>query len=352
MSWNDTSRVKACIVMVTGLLLASAASGEERLPELPRLAIAPDDTSVIGVSSGGYMATQLAVAWPERFQGLAVLAAGPWSCALGGLGKALGQCMSLRRGSPDLDALSARLRDYQARDLVGEAEAIGQLRVFVWHGEADSVVDPSLGMALAEQMTGWLTAPEEQLRVVESPGIGHGWPIEADGQTPPSQLAQCRSGGGTHMLACGMDIAGQALSWLHGALEPPVEASSAQLLRFDQAPFDARGLGDAGYVLIPDDCKAGGCSLTLALHGCGMTEEQIDEAFVRYSGLNEWAVANRRVVLYPQASSSLGNPQGCWDWWGFAESTWQLDPLHDTRQGTQVKALMAMIERLEEAPEE
>lgn len=352
MSWNDAYRMKALTLLAVGLLLSHGAQAETRLPELPRLAVEPNATSVIGVSSGGYMATQLAVAWPERFQGVAVLAAGPWSCAQGGLGQALGQCMATRRGPPDLAGLDVRLRDYQARGLVGGSEALAALRAFVWHGDEDSVVDPSLGLALAEQLGDWLANPEEQLKVVRSPGVGHGWPIEADERIPPSQLAQCRIGGGTHMLACGLDIAGEALDWLHGPQEPAQAMSSAQLLRFDQAPFDARGLGDAGYVLVPEGCEAGGCGLTVALHGCSMTEEQIDEAFVRYSGLNEWAAANRRVVLYPQATSSLANPQGCWDWWGFAESTWQLDPLHDTREGVQVQALMAMIERLEEAPEE
>lgn len=91
------------------------------------------------------MATQLAVAWPERFSGLAVLGAGPWSCAQGGLGRALGQCMSTRRGPPDLDEINLRLRDYQARGLVGEATNLAALRAFVWHGEADTVVAPALG---------------------------------------------------------------------------------------------------------------------------------------------------------------------------------------------------------------
>ncbi|MCE8026060.1 PHB depolymerase family esterase [Billgrantia aerodenitrificans] len=343
--------MRASSLLVAGLLLATGAQAAERLPELPRLGIEPEGVSVIGVSSGGYMATQLAVAWPERFTGVAVLAAGPWSCAQGGLGQALGQCMATRRGPPGLTALDVRLRDYQARGLVGEAEALAELRAFVWHGDEDGVVDPTLGAALAEQLSGWLASPNEQLRVVRSPGVGHGWPVQADEQVPPSQLAQCRLGGGTHMLACDLDIAGEALSWLHGTLTPPQQGTDSELLRFDQAPFAARGLGKAGYVLIPEGCEAGGCELTIALHGCGMTEEQIDRAFVEHSGLNEWAEANQRVVLYPQATTSLANPQGCWDWWGFTESTWQLDPLHDTREGVQVKALMSMLERLGQSPE-
>ncbi|MEC7296112.1 MAG: poly(3-hydroxybutyrate) depolymerase, partial [Pseudomonadota bacterium] len=45
----------------------------------------------------------------------------------------------------------------------------------------------------------------------------------------------------------------------------------------------------------------------------------------------------------------MANPQACWDWWGFAESTWQINPLHDTRDGTQTQALMAMLDHLQSA---
>ena len=80
-----------------------------------------------------------------------------------------------------------------------------------------------------------------------------------------------------------------------------------------------------------------------------MNAEAIDDTFVRYSGLNRWAAEHGQVVLYPQAESSMANPQACWDWWGFAESTWQINPLHDTRDGTQTQALMAMLDHLQSA---
>lgn len=335
-----------------GLGLAAPAIAQETPDALPRLAVTADDTSVIGVSSGGYMATQLAVAWPERFQGLGVLAAGPWACARGSLSLALGQCMGTHKGPPDLEILAERYRDYRERDLVGEAEALAGLRVFIWQGGEDDTVAPALGQALAEQFRGWLAAPDKQLRLVESEQAGHGWPVAADTQAPMESLADCRQGGATHLLACDRDIAGEALGWLHGELAPPEAPERAgRLIAFDQADFDARGLGDTGYLYVPERCEAGGCALTVALHGCAMGAEQIGETFVRHSGLNDWAAANERVVLYPQAETSLPNPQGCWDWWGFAESAWQLDPLHDTREGTQTSALMAMIERLQAAPE-
>ncbi|MDI5890048.1 prolyl oligopeptidase family serine peptidase [Halomonas rhizosphaerae] len=336
-----------CLGLVTPLL------AQEPPAQLPRFGVDQDGASVLGVSSGGYMATQLAVAWPERFAGLGVAAAGPWACARGSLGLALGQCMTTRRGMPDPAELQTRYREYRQRELVGDPEALSELRVFIWHGAEDETVVPSLGRALAEQFRDWLASPDDQLVFMESEEAGHGWPLAARPGTPVDALADCRSGGGTHLLACDLDIAGEMLDWLHGDQVPPEPGKpKGELVRFDQSDFDARGLGDTGYLFVPAGCEDGGCELTMALHGCAMDVEQIDQAFVRYSGLNEWAATNRRVVLYPQAETSLPNPQGCWDWWGFAESTWQLDPLHDSRQGSQTGALMAMVERLQQSPDE
>lgn len=341
--------------LVLAALIATPAVAE-RLPDMPRLGLEQGDASVIGVSSGGYMATQLAVAWPERFQGLAVLGAGPWSCAQGTLRRALGQCMTTRLGPPSLDELEQRLADYREHERVGSAEALAELRAFVWHGDADETVAPALGAALAEQLAGWLAAPETQLRFMTSDNVGHGWPIgHRASPLPATELGDCRQGGGTHLLGCGKDLTGEAMAWLHDTPPDTDEAAEAvpasdDLIRFDQSDFAVKGLDSEGYLFVPEACDEGGCGLTVALHGCGMGAEQIGETFVRHSGLNEWAAAHDRVVLYPQAETSLANPQGCWDWWGFAESTWQMDPLHDTREGTQIRALMAMMDRLQEAP--
>jgi poly(3-hydroxybutyrate) depolymerase len=319
------------------------------LAELPRLGLNPESTSVIGVSSGGYMATQLAVAWPSRFAGLGVLAAGPWGCARGALSLALGQCMKTRLGAPDLTALAARHRDYLERDLVGSLKALASLRAFVWQGGEDDVIAPSLGKALSEQLSGWLADPEAQLRYVETDGAGHGWPIDYTPSVAQSEQDECRSGSAAYLLACDLDIAGEALTWLHGKLSAPAPDTTpaGNLTEFDQSAFDTKGFAENGYLFVPEGCERGGCDLTIALHGCGMASETLGDTFVRHNGLNTWAGENHRVVLYPQAETSLANPQGCWDWWGFTESTWQLDPLHDSRQGSQVAALMAMIDRLE-----
>ncbi|CEP33849.1 MULTISPECIES: alpha/beta hydrolase-fold protein [unclassified Halomonas] len=341
-------------------LMAQAETTDE--PEdLPALSAASEQASVVGVSSGGYMATQLAVAWPERFSGLGVLAAGPWSCAQGSLSLALNQCMMTRRGEPSLDELEARYQRYRELEQIGSKQALSQLRAYLWHGEEDEVVKPLLGDLLAEQWQQWLASPD-QLRVARSENAGHGWPVRLPSEAAPGpqEWGDCRQGGGSFLLSCDDDIAGEMLDWLYperdvsAAGEPGSEQEGEQdgeLIAFDQSEFAVKGLADTGYVFIPKGCEAGECPVTLALHGCQMTAEAIGDTFIRYTGLNAWASAHQQIVLYPQAESSMANPQGCWDWWGFAESTWQLSPQHDTRSGTQISALMAMLDRLQSAPE-
>ncbi|MHB0774749.1 extracellular catalytic domain type 2 short-chain-length polyhydroxyalkanoate depolymerase [Halomonas sp. WWR20] len=339
------------LAMLTLSSFAMAEDADSDPPSLPVLNFERDAISVMGVSSGGYMATQLAVAWPERFSGLAVFAAGPWGCAQGSLRNALNRCMYTRDGLPDLSVLETQRARYQAEGQVGSDAALARQRVFIWHGEQDTTIDPRLGKLLAAQYRAWLTDPTRQLRVRFNPEAAHGWPV-ADDAAP---RVPCGETSAPYLLDCSdEDGAGEALAWLYpgrnATITPPAAAATQEgaLYEFDQRDFyTGRRLADRGYVYIPQACAQGRpCALMIALHGCNMSSEQIGEAFVRHSGLNRWASRYRLVVLYPQADVSLPNPQGCWDWWGYDESTWQLSPLHDTRDGRQASALKAMVEHI------
>lgn len=322
--------------------------------DLPSLDARSNDASVVGVSSGGYMASQMAIAWPQRFAGLGVIAAGPWACAQGALGLALGQCMLTSKGPVDLAAIDERYRSYLKRELVGTPEQLATLRAYVWHGGADRVVAPAIGQSLAEQLSSWLADPDQQLRVIVDAEAAHGWPVgnAPASHEPESETADCAEGGGNHLLDCERRVAKEALDWIHGPAPESASEHAGRLVRFDQGDFEARGLADVGYLFIPEACEAGGCPVTIALHGCEMSANEGDESFVRHSGLNQRAAAEGRLVLYPQAKASMANPQGCWDWWGFTESSWQIDPLHDSRQGRQLGALMQMLDRLQSSKDD
>lgn len=343
-------------------LAGPALASDDAPPPLPDLTLDPSATSVMGVSSGGYMATQLAVAYPVLFQRLAVFAAGPWGCAQGELSRALGQCMSTLRGLPERDALQARLSDYRSQGLVGEAEALADQRVYLWHGSADTTVEPDLGEMLAEQYRDSLSAPETQLKVVHQDDAGHGWPVDGRVLPDSAELADCREGGAPYLLDCGLDGAGEALGWLYAEtgmegveseageegkeVASPAAPSAGQLLAFDQTAFDD-DLAEQGYLYVPQACETEkACRLVVALHGCRMNAAEVGEAFVRDTGLNHWARHHDLVVLYPQATASLANPLGCWDWWGYAESLWQPQPQHDSRAGKQLTGLVKMVRQL------
>ena len=345
--------MKALVVALAlaGLSLPAQAedAGDDKASPLAVLEIVPEEISVMGVSSGGYMATQLAVAWPRRFSGLAVFAAGPWGCAQGALALALTQCMDTRLGLPDRDGLQRRYRAYLEEDQVGPRNALAEQRVYLWQGERDEIVDPRLIEVLADQYRDWLADPEAQLRLEKDETAGHGWPVATRGTAADSgETAPCTEGGSPYLLDCNVDGAGQALAWLYEErVQAPRGDGRGMLMRFDQTMFPDGGLAETGYVFVPKTCEEGApCALTVALHGCSMSARQIGETFARHSGLNEWASENRLVVLYPQAEPSLANPKGCWDWWGYAESSWQRDPGYDSRQGRQVQALKAMVDHI------
>ncbi|APX91615.1 poly(3-hydroxybutyrate) depolymerase [Halomonas sp. 1513] len=343
-------------LLVCGLALGLAGpalADSDTLPALPGLDIAPERISVVGVSSGGYMATQLAVAFPETYRGLGVFAAGPWGCAQGSLRLALGQCMTQRHGLPSLSELETRLATYRSEDRLGPADALARQRVFVWHGEEDEVVDPALGELLATQYRQWLAHPD-QLRFVTAEDVGHGWPVGGTGLAHITELADCRLGGSPHLLACDRDASGEVLNWLYDDLTPPAGDGRGTLLPFDQGEFyRGSGLAEQGKLYLPKACEEGAtCGLVVALHGCNMNQEQVEDAFIRHTGLNAWADANDLAVLYPQTDTSMANPQGCWDWWGFDESSWEPSAGYETRDGHQVQALHAMVERLSGDPAE
>ncbi len=112
---------------------------------------------------------------------------------------------------------------------------------------------------------------------------------------------------------------------------------------------------------MPAACRPGAaaaaepCRLHVVLHGCRQSAQRLGEVFFRNVGVNEWADTNRIVVLYPQARSvEVGdfrtpqptdafntNPQGCWNWWGYA-----YDDRYLTKDGVQVRAIWAMIQRI------
>lgn len=144
------------------------------------------------------------------------------------------------------------------------------------------------------------------------------------------------------LAACGFDAAGALVKAIYGT--DPLDGDSVvpgELRRFDQqslvgADDASPQLADDGYLYVPKACADGErCGLLIAFHGCEQNADNVGEAFVTGTGINQWADRYRLAVLYPQTKASLAplNPKACWDWWGYTGAN------YDTREGAQLKWL-------------
>ena len=316
------------------LVLCATRAAAERLPALGADGA---EVSASGLSSGAFMAVQLHVAHAEAVRGVGALAGGPWNCARGSAARATDECM---QGAPDVAPLLGELRAAQGRGAVAGPAAFARARVWLFSGYNDGVVRAAVVERLRQFYAAILPAGSVFLR--DDLRAGHAM-VTADAGGP------CERTGGSFVVDCDYDAAGALLAFIHGPLEPPAAVPSGRRVTFDQAEFvrggtRAAGLADTGRAYVPAACASGArCRIHVALHGCRQSVEAVGDAFLAGAGYERWADTNRLVILYPQARATWGfpwNPYGCWDWWGYTGAG------HATREGVQVRAIKAMVDRI------
>src|SRR5512145_123075 len=72
----------------------------------------PTKISVSGLSSGGFMAVQMEMAFSKTFMGAGIIAGGPYNCAEGDMMRATDRCMS----NPGALPPASHFRDLAERD--------------------------------------------------------------------------------------------------------------------------------------------------------------------------------------------------------------------------------------------
>jgi hypothetical protein len=327
------------IIALSGALLLPAAAAQQ----LPALDAKADRITVSGLSSGAYMAVQIAVAHSARVAGVGVFAGGPYYCVGINPARAEGVCM---QGTPGADASLRDAERLAALQLIDPTDNLRNLRAWLLAGEVDTRVVPDVVRASYEFFRHYNGASQFQIL----PGLGHGLPT-------PAQGVACSASETPFLNRCGVDEVGVMLSALNPGLAPGGSAQG-QLLPFSQAEFvpawrriwSLSSLGPTGYVYVPDQCTTSArCRVHVALHGCRQGAQAIGETFVREAGYNGWAAAHDTIVLYPQVRASQPtllawwlplNPYGCWDWWGYTGTDYAV------KSAVQITAIMAMIDRL------
>ncbi len=305
---------------------------------LTPFALADSRITVSGISAGAYMAQQLHVAHAAQVAGAGIIAGGPLFCAQGKIADAINRCMLAVLPIPlAKDALAAADRFHQ-EGLVDDPRLLATSRVYVLSGTRDEIVSPKVGEVLAESYRAWGT----QLLFENKLAVGHAFPTLDFGNP-------CGTGAQTPYISkCNRDVAGEILNHLLGELKPRTSFDRTHFFTFSQLPSNGEkrsellSMAETGYAYIPAGCNdpdVGGCQIHVSFHGCKQSVPEIKTDYITKTGLNEWAQANRIVILYPQViAQPRTNPNACWDWWGYSGA------LYATKKGPQIKRVMEIVD--------
>ncbi|MFF8407724.1 hypothetical protein ACF1AB_31915 [Streptomyces sp. NPDC014846] len=317
---------------VTLAAAGPAVSARAATPPLPALNIT--GTYITGVSSGGFMATQLQVAYSATFDGAGVFAAGPYDCGQGHVIKFVTCDLGL-----GVDDLERQAEDWASE---GRIDPVANLRgkpVYTYHGYLDPVVNPLVSRAGVDFYDHF----GADVTYHSGDPAGHSWPTP-DGVVPcsltlPPFLNDCHNDPQREMLT----------TWLGGVNPRNTGTPKGTLTHFDQNAYvpggSARDLSmdSTGQLYVPPACASGApCKLVVALHGCLSAQQLLGTSFAEKGNLDTYADTNNLVVLYPQAVSSLWpvNPQGCWDWFGYTGSDFAV------KSAPQMTAIVSMVHAL------
>ncbi len=336
--------------------LASISGMVRAADQLPALRAELAQTSVSGLSSGAYMATQFQIAHSSIVIGAGIVAGGPYGCAEStasrlapfwfttvgyNLTQALQGCMQNRLsmwGIPDAKGLAKRAGDFASAGRIDPLADVKADRVYLYSGTADNVILPAI-MDSTREFYRRAGVPDDQVEYVRDGGAGHAIVTMTEG-------AACGVTKEPFLNDCDYDQAGAILKYIYGNLTPPSGVPAGVFTEFSQKPYSQgmsrHGIADNGYVYIPPACsQSQGCRVHVAFHGCAQGYEFVGDAHVKGAGFHRWADANRIIVLYPQVQSDpVTNPKGCWDWWGYT----QLDYL--TKKAPQILAIRRMLDAL------
>ncbi|GAA4990242.1 PHB depolymerase family esterase [Kitasatospora paranensis] len=319
----------ACAALTT---VGPASPAQASTPPLPHLAIT--GSYVTGVSSGGFMASQLQVAYSGTFQGAGVIAAGPYDC---GQGNVIGfEACDLGIGLPVLEQQAVT---WAAQGRIDPVSNLTGKPVYTYHGTLDPVVNAALsdaGVAFYQHF-GARTSYHNW------DPAGHSW------VTPYGPVA-CSFTSAPFMNNCFDDPEREMLTaWLGRVNAPNTQVPKGTLTHFDQNAYVPGGFGPVyamdttGQVYVPPSCAAGQpCKLVVALHGCLSGQYLLGDEFAEWGNLDTYADTNNLVVLYPEAIATAlpVNPQGCWDWFGYN------GPDFAVRSAPQMTAVTNMVHAL------
>jgi poly(3-hydroxybutyrate) depolymerase len=302
---------------------------------LPSLKIDKSQTTVSGLSSGGFMAVQLHVAYSADFKkGAGVIAGGPFYCAQGSVLNATGRCMASPSGIP-VSTLVNLTNDWASQGLIDPLSNLQDSRIYLFSGSLDSAVKTGVMDKLQSYYSN--VAPSAQVLYKKDLAAEHAMVTDDYGSA-------CSVKAAPYINNCNFDLAGKVLQHLYGPLNPRNTSAlpEGNFIEFNQSAFvNGHGMASTGWAYVPQACQAGGsatCRLHVVLHGCKQNVNDVQQQYVRNTGYNRWGDSNNIVMLYPQTSLAATN--SCWDWWGYDSADYA------KKSGPQMAAIKAMVDQI------
>ena len=300
---------------------------------LPALNIDTTQTTVSGLSAGGYMAVQLHVAYSATFKkGAGVVAGGPFYCAQGSVVTATGACMASPAGI-SVSSLVTNTNNWGSQGLIDPVANLQSSKLYLFSGTLDSAVKPGVMDALKTYYNSFVPAAN----VVYKKDIAAEHAMITD-----DYGSACSVKATPYINDCNFDVAGAILAQLYGGLNPrnANALAAGNFVQFNQSQFiTGHGMATTGWAYVPAACTTGTqCRLHVVLHGCKQNETDVQQQYVKNTGYNRWGDTNNIVMLYPQTSTAATN--SCWDWWGYDSANYA------KKSGPQMLAIKAMVDQM------
>lgn len=329
------------ICATLGFGIASSASAAA----LQAYNVDPASVSVSGLSSGGFMAAQLGMAYSDTFKtGFGVFAGGPFDCARN---QSYSSCMY--NATPSITTPNSNINSWSGTSKMDSVSNLANRKIYMWTGTSDYTVGQNVMNQLKSQLSNYYNT--NNFSYITTSSAAHTFPTDFDSTGNNS----CSSTSSPYISNCSYDGAGAVLKWMYGTLNSRNTGTlGGSVVSFDQSAYlsTSYAMATTGYLYVPANCANGAaCKLHVALHGCVQNYAKISDKFINNTGYNKWADTNNIIILYPQTvadntshstpgSGSIANSNACWDWVGWYGTDF------DQKGGKQAAALVAMVNKV------
>ncbi|CAF1206420.1 unnamed protein product, partial [Adineta ricciae] len=258
----------------------------------------PAETTISGLSSGAFFATQLHVAFSASIKGAGIVAGGPYDCAA-----QMSYASCMYSGTPSVAKSISNTKAWSGNK-IDDIKNLAKHKVYMISGTSDTTVSASVMNQLYKYyVTESQFIPSENVVYKKDLKSAHTFPTDFDG----TGNNPCTSASSPYISNCGFDGAGAILEHMYGSLKPRNNgALTGKFIEFDQQEFIANarsaGMSTTAWVYVPKSCADGDvCRLHIAYHGCLQGYEKIGDKYVKNTGYNRWADTNNLIILYPPA---------------------------------------------------